>query len=249
MIHFPKLQTKRLTIELQELTFAQSLELAAMPTHQFEAAITKFLNFTIKSVKGVESPVLWTVQERMFAVAHYLACTLEEGNPDFSLGVGSYFDYLDKESESAAVASVEIGDLGDDVWELHQLTGEFAESIERLEGQVLTDRNHWLFGGMAAQLRIKGEKLPDFSSDEELDNWLLERIRTFIAYPDSDLESLFIAYRINSEKLKHLFAIDFDGYGIVALPMEAQGELPAARFPVSKCLSRTAREFGRIATE
>jgi len=135
------------------------------------------------------------------------------------------------------------------VWVLNQLTGELAESIERTEGQALSERNHWLLGSMAAQLRIKGENLPELNSNEQLDNWLLERIATFKAYPESDFESLFIAYRINCEKLKHLFAIDVDDYGIVALPKETDGELPPARFPISKCLSRTAREFGRVATE
>lgn len=247
MIHFPKLQTKRLTIELQELTFEQSLELAAMPTHQFEAAITKFLNFVVKTVKGIESPSAWTVQERMFVVAHYLACTLDD-EPNFSLGDGNYFDYLQETEVSGAFNSVEIGELGGDVWMLRHLTGEMSEAIERIAGQSpIDDRNFWLIGGMAAQLQIKDEKEPVFSSNDELDSWMLDRINTFSAYPESDFESLFIAYRINCEKLKHLFAIDFDEYGIVALPREADGGLPPARFPVSKCLSRTARDFSRVA--
>jgi len=244
MRHFPILQSKRLTLQLQELSFQQSLELAAMPVHLYEAATTKFLGFVIKTNKGIASPHDWTVQERLFVVAHYLACTLEENNPNFSLGMGNYLDYLNKEAElSASFSQIELGQIADDEWVLGHLTGCLAESIERLEGQVLTGRNHWLIGSMAAQLAIKGDIENSFNSNEELDDWLLSRIKTFLAYPESAFENLFIAYRIHQARLQHLFSIDFDDNGIITLPKEVDGSLPPARFPVSKLLSRTARDF------
>jgi len=38
MIHIPSLRTRRLTVQLRELTIGDALALAAMPPHQEEAA-------------------------------------------------------------------------------------------------------------------------------------------------------------------------------------------------------------------
>ena len=43
MIYFPPLRTRRLTVQLRELSIGDSLTLAAMPGHMEEASTTAFL--------------------------------------------------------------------------------------------------------------------------------------------------------------------------------------------------------------
>lgn len=247
MLHFPILRTKRLTVQLKELSIGESIALASMPVHLEEASSTAFLRYAVASVKGIEDPAKWTVQERIMATAHYLACVLEDG-PDFSLGRGRYSDYLDGSADiSLAFNSVEIGDIGGDSWSITHLTGEMAESIERLKGEIpeLPDALHWRLGGMAAQLIRKGEVIPDFS-DGQYDEWLLGRMRVFAQFPSSDFETLMRAYYEGTGQLHHLFAITFDKSGIVVLPKGgAHSDLPCARFPVRSCLSTMAINLAR----
>ena len=94
MIHFPILRTRRLTVQLRELPIAESIAVASMPPHLYEASCTAFLRGAIETVDGISDPAQWTVQERTLAVCHYLACTLEDG-PDFAVGNGRFSDYLD----------------------------------------------------------------------------------------------------------------------------------------------------------
>lgn len=245
MIHFPLLQTQRLTVQLQELTFKQALELAAMPVNQYEASITKFLEFAVKSVVGVENSLDWTVQERILSLTHYLSCTNEEENADFSLDDGSYYDYLDIGKTAIGFEPVAIGNIGDDEWFITHLTGEFAQAIERTESMLLKGCQHWLIGTMASCLRLDNEVL-QFENNAELDQWLLNRMETFINYPDLDFDRLYTTYRYYWQDFEHIFSIEFNDNGIVVLPRETEGNLPPARFRVLNCLSRTAIELSGI---
>lgn len=164
MIYFPPLRTRRLTVQLRELSIGDSLTLAAMPGHMEEASTTAFLRCAVDAAKvAVEDPARWTVQERILAVCHYLSATTEDG-PDFSLGEGHYSDYLQGEADiQTSVQAVEVGEVGGDTWHVRHLTGAMAESIERMAGEIegLSGRLHWLFGAMAAQLVRTGEEVPD----------------------------------------------------------------------------------------
>jgi hypothetical protein len=241
--HFPVLRTQRLTVQLQELSIGASIRLAAMPEHWREAASTAFLRAAMQSAQGVDDPLQWTVQERYLAVAHYLAAVLEDG-PDFTIGGGHFTDYLDSDADSF-VESHELGEFGGDQWRIVHLTGAMAESIERLDGEFsMTGRLHWIFGGMAAQLVRQGEDIPDFSSDNQRDEWLLTRMRIFAAFPESQFERLMTAYYVGLDALHHLFTINFNDRGIVVMPRKgADGGLPPATFPVDSCLSRTALDL------
>jgi hypothetical protein len=240
MKHFPILRTQRLTVQLRELSIGQSVKLAGIPDHTFETACTAFLRASVESVQGVEDPLHWTVQERCFGVAHYLACVADDG-PDFSLGIGKFTDYLEAEADHF-VEQIEMGEIAGDRWQIQQLTGAMAESIERLTGEFdVPGRLHWLLGAMAAQLTRENESLPELESESAYDQWLLSRMRVFGAFPDSDFEPLMGAYLAGLDGLHHLFAIHFDDRGIVVLPRKgADGGLPPARFPVLSCLSKTA---------
>ena len=249
MVHIPVLRTRRLTVQLRELSIGESVGIAAMPPHMAEATCSAFLQCAVQSSQGGEPLANWTVQERMLAVCHYLAATAEDG-PDFSVGRGRYSDYLDGAADIESPAQqVELGNVGGDVWCIGHLTGAMAESIERMRGEVerIDGRLHWLLGGMAAQLVRHGEDVPDASSHAgAFDEHLVKRMRVIAGFPESDFLRLMSLYLMGRQKLYHLFKIDFSDDGILAMPKMKGGvasELPPAKFPVHTCLSRLAREL------
>lgn len=245
-IYFPALRTKRLTVQLRELTIGESLQLAAMPPHKPEAVCTAFLRSAVAEVKGIADPVEWTVGERLLVIAQYMAATLEDG-PDFALGDGRYSDYLDGARDIDDVLE-EVGEVGGDVWRARHLTGGMAEAIERLDGEVehVSGRLHWLYGAMAAQLVRVNEEAPAPGDGEgAFDEWLVARMRTLLAFPDSDAELLMGLYLHARERMQHLFRVEFVQDGIVAMPKGgAAADLPPARFPAYSCLSKFARQMG-----
>lgn len=251
MLHFQVLRTRRLTVQLRELSIGESISIAAMPPHLEEATTTSFLRKAVESSQGIEDPANWTVQERIMAVCHYLASASDDG-PNFGVGEdGKYLDYLDVAIDGAAtLENVEIGTIGGDVWQINHLIGAMAESIERLSGEIegMPLRLHWLIGGMAAQLTIKGEDVPKPSDGEgAFDEFLLKRMRVIAAYPESDFAQLMSGYLDGRKKLHHLFRIEFANDGIVAMPTEggvARGLSPA-RFPAHNCISELAQNLGR----
>ena len=246
MINFPPLRTRRLTVQLRELNIGESIALAAMPIHMEEATTAAFLGHVVKSVKGIEDPDQWTVQERAMVVARYQQAVADDG-PDFSVGAGRYSDYLDGAHDIDVDVPVQIGEVGGDVWSIRHLTGAMAQSIERLADEVLgvSGRFHWLLGGMAAQLVLAGDPPPDPSAGEgAFDEAMLNRMRVMQAYPESDFVSLLALYLAGREKLHHLFRIEFARDGISIMPNGgARGDLPPARFPIGPCLSRLAHEL------
>lgn len=260
MITIPQLRTNRFTLELKELTFGQAIELAGINLERLESVTTKLLRYAIKSVKGVdEDPINWTVQERIVAVSWYMSYTRTDG-PNFPAGSGFYHDYIDLNLNlSPAFTRAEIGEHGGDKWFIQHLTGAMAESIERLTTSFDHDSYlHWLIGGMAAQLVTGSEKPVKFDLEQDLDDWLEQRINTFKSYPDSDFETLMLAYRINKSRLDHMVSIDFDRYGICVLPAKTEDEqadeqggklgfIPT-RFRPTACLSKSAREMARRAS-
>lgn len=254
MIYFPPLRTRRLTVQLRELSIGESIAIAAMPIEYEEAACTAFLRLAVESVQGIADPAGWTVQERMLAVCHYLAKTTEDG-PDFSLGDSGarYSDYLDGANDiQPQEPQVEVGVVGGDTWHMRHLTGAMAESIERMAGEVhdasgkpLAGRLHWILGAMAAQMLRTGEDVPDASDGEgAFDEFLVARMKVISAFPESDFASLMAIYFAGRGKLHHLFWTEFNADGIVAMPREGgAANLPPARFPVHTCLSRMAQEL------
>jgi hypothetical protein len=243
MIYFPELRTQRLTVKLRELTIEQSIKLAEIPIQSAELTCSEFLRCAIESINGEQDVLNWTVQERIFAVSHYLS-TIADDKPDFSLSQGRYSDYLELETDKE-LKQLEVCELGGDKWLINPLTGRMTESIERLTGELsLKGRSHWLFGAMAAQLIMESENLPEWASDNEYDLWLKKRMETFLAFPASDFESLMLHYRLKNQELQHIFTIDFDDNGMVVLPKNgADGSLPPARFRVDSCLSRLAKQL------
>lgn len=244
MIHFPILRTRRLTVQLQEISIGNAIAIAGMPEHLEQSECTAFLKAVTKNVSsGPQSPSDWTLQERTMAIAHYMASTLEDG-PDFSLKSGKYSDYLDGAADiSPAMTKTPIGEIGGDHWSFRHLTGGMLESIERLSGEIpeFSMRTHWQFGCMAAQLIRDNEELPEINSDGQFDEWLLKRMQVLKEFPETEFTTLLLGYEAGKEKLHHLFSYDFSDDGIVILPKGGLGgELPPARFRGRSCLSAIA---------
>lgn len=249
MIDFPVLRTQRLTVQLKELSIGAACQIAAMPTHAEQASNTAFLRHAIDTVSnGPTDPVQWTVQERIMATCHYMASTLEDG-PNFSVGAGHYGDYLDGASnDAAALESVDVGELGGDVWRVRHLTGAMAESIERMNGEVggVSGYLHWVLAGMALQMTLADGEDGMPQEGTALDNHLAEKMRVIAAYPESDFIALRAMYEAGRDKLHHLFRVVFSrdnsSTGIIVLPQGGVA-LPPARFPAHSCVSGMAREM------
>lgn len=248
LISFSALRTKRLTLQLGELTIGQSIELAGMNPKNNEAIATSFLRMAMKSVTGEQDPLNWTVQERMFAVAHYLSSALDDG-PNFSLGDAKYADYLDGATDNSDKNNLPIGEVEGDSWHIRHLTGAMVESIERLQGLVertpgkgLEGRSHWMTGVMAAQMYVSGDEYcPEVSDGEAaMDEWLARRMQILINFPAGGFGSLLYAFHAGRDQLNHLFNVGYDGDGLLTLPASKEGvaNLPPCRFPVRSCIQR-----------
>jgi len=240
MIYFPPLRTRRLAVQLRELSIGDAIAIGNMPEKLEQAATTAFLRAAVGEAGGIADPLLWTVQERILAVAHYLVLTADDG-PDFSIGEARYSHYADMSSDCPD-APVLLGELAGDAWSIRHLTGHAAEAIERTEGDIgLTGRNHWVFGAMAAQLVREGEDCQEQFADE----WLVQRMNVLAAFPESNFIHLMGMFYAGLDKLGHLFRLGFDYHGIHCLP-NAQAEreglaLPPARFPAHAGLSAFSR--------
>lgn len=236
MKHFPLLKTTRLTVQLRELSIGESIEIAGFPDKAEQSECSAFLRSAILAVeKGPADPAKWTVQERAFCTAYYLAITLADG-PDFVVGDLRYSDYLDAEADDGTITA-DVGEIGGDAWSVQHLTGEMAEAIERLVGEINgPDRYHWLLGAMAAQLIQNGEA-GAVAGAADYDKYLLDRMRILNAFPESDFETLVAGYYSARSGLHHLFDYDFSDDGIVILPRRGGAGILPARFPVRRCLS------------
>jgi hypothetical protein len=248
MINIPPLRTKRLTVQMKEISMKDAIALATIPERLQQASASFFLNAVIEQSDGVESPDDWTVQERTMAVCHYMSATFDDG-PDFALAGGDarYSDYLIG-GEDYPGDHVDLGEVEGDKWSIRPLTGRMANAIERLEGEVegIAGYAHWQVGLMAAQLVPNGRmELPE--QDGELDTLLLERMRVFAQYPESVFIQLLERFHAGTQQLQHLLTISFDRSGIVVLPADREGNAakPPARFPVGTCITAFARRMGR----
>lgn len=263
MIHFDKLTTSRLNVQLRELPIAEAIRVARMPNLAVEAEATVFLRAAIADGGPLPDPELWTVQERNLAVCHYLMCIQPEGQSrDFAVGtLGKFSDYFDGKTDIPAGTAEEPVDLGvvdGTHYGLRHLLGYMAEGIERTAPLMLPadadddDRRlHWVFGCMAAQL-VELSPTADVPQDPgpglpgAYDDWLMAFITGLQQMPESEFTRLLAAYMQGQEKLRHLFDWEISPYGGVQFKpgKEAAADLPPATFPSRTCLSPTAIRLG-----
>lgn len=249
MIAFAPVRTSRIHAELRELSIGDVIALCALPESQHEYGASELLRRIVEPaekprVGQVTDPRLWTVQERAFVIAHYIA-HVTEGERDFPIGnKGAKFsDYL-VEGADVAPEVTDIGIVGGDVWKMQPLLGANSEAIERLivSGRLPEARHGWWVGAMAVQMFRANEKPFDVvnAMDAKLDEFIADRAEILLAFPESDFMDLLEAFLIGHRKLEHIFRIEFIDSGAVWIPAkEVPGMIPA-RFPVSSAISERA---------
>ncbi len=256
MINIATLRARRVQADFQELTIADAITLCRMPPAMAEAAHTALLRRVVvpndKPLPGQVTDVrLWTVQERLFAVSHYIAHVAEDG-PNFAIGNGNYSDYI-HDGESGPPTKIDLGVVGGDLWSMVPLLGWHAEAIERLiqHERLPAERHGWWVGAMACQLlREQDEPLSHELMDVEVDDQIAKRAAIFLQFPETDFLALLMAFLAGQDQMAHLFRIEFLDDGIAVMPKpvddkEAPG-LPPARFPVSDAITTaTKRLFGK----
>lgn len=248
MIHFPPLITKRLNVQLRELSAREAVDLAATPLERHETAMSALLALIVKSAKGDHSePGRWTVQERMAVMAHFLAFT-SDGGRNFPIGDGVLLDYLQPGDDFPGLVA-DAGEACGDAWQVKQLTGDEAVCMEAM---CRSDFD-WITCDMAARLLSAGKTdeapAPDATdSPGSYSEWLAARKAAFEALPESEFWELRIAYLGGLAKLRHLFDLGFDAVGhVVTAKAKEDGsssELAPARFPVAACITRVSFFLG-----
>jgi hypothetical protein len=235
MIHLPPLKLHSGLYNLSELTIHSALKLAAIPSGQYEYAASEFIRHALNNSDF--DPLEMTVETRLMLVAHYLSATSD--SPDFSVGRANFSDYFIGETGKTP-ERIEIGEVEGDNWHVTRLKGRFSEAIERTMGMSeLNNRVHWIIGRMACQLvRDNDDPVGD-----DVDEWLLNRIKVFANMPESSFIQLYSVYESGLSQLLYLFEIENDGNGIVVMPIDKGGNksFGAARFPASSCISGFVR--------
>lgn len=259
MLVFTPLRTRRLNVQLRELSLGEAIHLCRLRPDLHEAGTTALLQRIIEPdpkprVGQVTDVLAWTVQERAMAVAHYLT-HLTEGEPDFPVGDGRFSDYL-REGADHAPASIPVGQFFGDEWHCQPLIGYHTEAIERLmaAGKLEFSRRDWWFGAMAAQLYREGEPLVDPAEimPAAYDAQLEDRYRALLQMPERECLRLLLAFLDATGQLNHLFRLEFQDDGVVFAPAASQAEevpgLPPARFLFVSAVDAVTQDvFGNAA--
>jgi len=246
MIAFAHLRTKRVSVQMRELTLGEAEGICGIPGRMHEQVCTQFLRYvasgaTQPTPSFVTDPVLWTVEERMRVVTQYLSQVADDG-PDFSIGNQNFSTYVDLAADNYQ-AQIDLGDVGGKALVIRPLLGVHAQLLER----VCEKRGDWIIGAMACQVQERGEEasaaqlavMDDVSSLA----WIKDRTAAFKAMPESDAERVHIAY-MNRPELVQFFRLDFDNEGVICLPVDdKEAGADPARFRAISCLSRTARSL------
>lgn len=254
MIAISPIRTPRISADLKELSIGDAIYLCMLPADQKERGDTELLNRIIeptdKLMNGqVCSPRAWTLQERFFAVAHYLAHVID-GGPNFAVGKsGHYMDYF-LSGENVCPSKIDIGSAAGITWAMRPIYGAFSESIERLvlSDELTSNRQGWLIGAMAAQVFDSTEDLLDIErmSDSAVDDYLVASVKRLFEMPQSEFIELLLLYSDGQQRLNHLFKIEITDSGIAVLPCNTEvPDLPPARFHFSLAVSEgTHAVFG-----
>lgn len=253
MIPFAHLRTKRVSVTLSELTLDQGIALCRMPGASHEHVATQFLRYVAAGADKprdtyVTDPLLWTVEERLRVVTHYMAHVSDDG-PDFSIGDRRFTDYAELTVDEF-VDFTPIGEVGGRKMVLRPLLGVHAQLLER----VCEDAGEWLIGAMACCLEDEADlsSPADLASLDEVGGlkWVQKRIEALRARPESETDQLYLAFA-SRPSMRQFFRIDFGDEGIVCMPVE-EGEVgaPPARFRAHTCVSQTTRSlFARPAVD
>lgn len=200
-------RTRRLAVELRELTLDEAASVCRIPHDRPEQATTTFLRAAASRAakptdRYVTDPRLWTVEERALLVSHYMG-TMSTSGYDIPLGMLAHLsDYL-LPDQDLVEAEIIAGEAAGDVWVMTPLLGAHAELLE----QACTSQADWVVGSMACQMRRQDEPAAAVHEmgDTEADAWLRERMQQIRGLPESDAEAIYALYCGQRQRLRHFF--------------------------------------------
>lgn len=256
MKHIAPINTKRLTLEMREMDMDLVEDLCAIPASLNERTSTALLRGVATSAErrgAVADPRFWSVNERIYVIACYMAATMDDG-PDFPVGKGHFSDYLLGNTDYVAEVPFQCQGMN---MVYSPLLGYQAEMIETLiEGATVINGRplkktaySWWCCAMAATVRRADDDVYEYTDDASYEDFLKVRIAEIRALKDSEYLSLFDAYHDALARGAHLVYAVTTMHGVLAnqvsVPDESQGvpELAPARFPAHSAISERAREI------
>lgn len=251
MKYINPINTRRISVEMSEMLIDDVEKLCEIPAVYEQRTVSELLRRICKPIdrpNAVADPRFWSVNERIYVVAGYMAATRDDG-PDFPVGAqdsdGHFSDYLLPDTDYVADIPFTYG--GESLV-FSPLLGYQAEIIESLiaGGAYKSTDYSWWCGAMAACVRDAGEEPIRYTDDASYEAELVKRITTIRSMPESDFVGLFQAYLGATMAGAHLVHAITSSYGVIASPVtepkEGVPELAPARFPAHSCISFGARQ-------
>jgi len=248
VIIFQKLRTERICVQLQELTLGQAGALCREAPDRQELTTTSMLRAVASSAiaptpRYVTDPLLWTVQERNYLLAMYLAQVMSDG-PDFTIaGEAKLSHYLDYEADLRQTSTL-VTTKGQP-FTVYPLLGVHAQALETM----VSNRGEWLLGAMACTVFAANEAPPDWGamSESQVQAWIEAKTVAMDDRPESEAEAFYLAWEGGQQNLRHFFDLSFDDKGICFWPIKESevGQLAPARFRAISAVSGvTKRLYG-----
>lgn len=251
MKYISPVNTTRISVEMSEMLIEDVEKLCEIPAVFEQRTLSELLRRVCKPIdrpNAVADPRFWSVNERIFVVANYMAATRDDG-PDFPVGEiadgGHFSDYLLSGTDFAADIPFEFE--GREML-YTPLLGYQAEVIEALiaGGTYKATDFSWWCAAIAATVRGADEEPQAYTDDASYEKALVERITAIRALADSQFVGLFHAYLDVQQRGAHLVHAVTSAFGVVAAPVserpEGAPELAPACFPAHTCISRGSRE-------
>lgn len=250
MKYINPVNTSRISVEMDEMLIEDVEKLCEIPAIYEQRTATELLRRVCKPIdrpNAVADPRFWSVNERIFVIANYMAATRDDG-PDFPVGaeeVGGHFsDYLLVGPDYEA--DIPFTFDGRDML-FSPLLGYQAEIIETLiaGGTYKPTDFSWWCATMAACVRGADEEPVPYTDDASYEAALVARITPIRKLKDRQFVGLFHAFLEVQQRGAHLVHAITSSFGVVAAPVSErpQGapELAPACFPAHTCISSAAR--------
>jgi hypothetical protein len=250
MKYINPVNTRRISVDMSEMLIEDVEKLCEIPSIFEQRTATELLRRVCKPMErpnAVADPRFWSVNERIFVVANYMAATRDDG-PDFPVGDdkdgGHFSDYLMADSDF-------VGDIpftcdGRDLL-YTPLLGYQAEIIETLiaGGTYKPTDFSWWCATIAACVRGADEEPVPYTDDASYETTLVARIAAIRKLAASQFVELFHDFQKVQLRGAHLVHAVTSSFGVVASPVseraEGAPELAPACFPAHTAISSGAR--------
>ena len=250
MKYISPINTRRISVEMSEMLIEDVEKLCEIPAVFEQRTVSELLRRVCKSIDRpnvVADPRLWSVNERIFVVASYMAATRDDG-PDFPVGAvetgGHFSDYLLAGTDYTG--DIPFTACGRDML-YAPLLGYQAEIIEALiaGGTYKATDFSWWCGAIAACVRGADDEPVPYTDDAAYEAELVTRITAIRKLADTEFVELFHAFMEVQQRGAYLVHAVTSSYGVVAAPVseraEGAPELAPACFPPHTCISLGAR--------